>query len=76
MGKLDALKTEVDDATKKFEDCQNAYATEMFTFISKEREYTEKLKEVVHVHVCTCTCRKSYALVICVLFMCTMYIWV
>lgn len=46
MGKLDALRAEVDEATKKFEDCQDAYATELFTFMSKEQLYTEKLQEV------------------------------
>ena len=48
MGKIDALKTEVDEATKKFEDCQDAYATELFTFMSKEQLYTEKLQDVCH----------------------------
>ena len=46
MGKIDALRAEVDEATKKFEDCQDAYATELFTFMSKEQLYTEKLQEV------------------------------
>lgn len=46
MGKLDGLRSEVDEATKKFEDCQDAYATELFTFMSKEQLYTEKLQEV------------------------------
>ena len=46
MGKLDSLRSEVDEATKKFEDCQDAYATEMFTFMSREQLYTEKLREV------------------------------
>ena len=50
MGKLDALRAEVDEATKKFEDCQDAYATELFTFMSKEQLYTEKVQEV------SCTC--------------------
>lgn len=46
MGKIDALKSDVDEATKKFEDCQDAYATELFTFMSKEQLYTEKLLDV------------------------------
>lgn len=46
MGKLDALRTDLDEATKKFEDCQDAYATELFTFMTKEQLYTEKLQDV------------------------------
>ena len=59
MGKLDSLRADVDEATKKFEDCQDAYATELFTFMSKEQYYTEKLQDVstlnsvhLYVHVC------------------------
>jgi hypothetical protein len=47
MGKLDSLRADVDEATKKFEDCQDAYATELFTFMSKEQQYTEKLQDFV-----------------------------
>ena len=46
MGKIDALKSDVDEVTKKFEDCQDAYATELFTFMSREQLYTEKLLDV------------------------------
>ena len=46
MGKLDSLRSDVDESTKKFEDSQDAYATELFTFMSKEQLYTEKLQEV------------------------------
>lgn len=46
MGKLDSLRAEVDEATKKFEDCQDAYATALFTFMGKEQYYTEKLQDV------------------------------
>ena len=46
MGKIDTLKSDVDEVTKKFEDCQDAYATELFTFMSREQLYTEKLLDV------------------------------
>lgn len=46
MEKLVALKAEVDDATRKFEECQDAYATSMYEFISKEQEYTDKIQQV------------------------------
>ena len=46
MGKLDALRADVDEAIRKFEDCQDAYATDMFGFLGKEQIYTEKLQQV------------------------------
>jgi hypothetical protein len=51
MGKIDALKSDVDEVTKKFEDCQDAYATELFTFMSREQLYTEKLLDFVRKQV-------------------------
>ena len=50
MGKIDSLKSDVDEVTKKFEDCQDAYATELFTFMSREQLYTEKLLDVSCFH--------------------------
>ena len=59
MGKLDALRADVEEAIKKFEDCQDAYATDMFAFLGKEQIYTHKLQQVhgvgcvfVRLHVC------------------------
>ena len=46
MEKLTALKNEVDDSSRKFEECQDAYATSMYEFISKEQEYTDKIQRV------------------------------
>ena len=46
MEKLQSLKMEVDEATKKFEECQDAYATSMYEFISKEQEYTDMIQQV------------------------------
>ena len=50
MEKLTSLKTEVDEATRKFEECQDTYATDMFDFLAKEQTYTDKIAQV---HVCT-----------------------
>ena len=46
MEKLTALKTEVDEATRKFEECQDAYATSMYDFINREQEFTDKIQKV------------------------------
>ena len=46
MEKLAALRTEVDESTRKFEECQDAYATSMYEFISKEQQYTDKIQLV------------------------------
>ena len=46
MARIDALKAEVDEKTRKFEECQDAYATAMFSFLSKERDYTSKIVKV------------------------------
>ena len=55
MGKLDALRADVEEAIKKFEDCQDAYATDMFAFLGKEQIYTHKLQQV-HGVGCVCVC--------------------
>ena len=47
IGKLDSLKTQVDEVSRKFEVCQDAYATAMFNFLSKEHLYTEKIQQMV-----------------------------
>ena len=46
MEKLTALKTDVDEATRKFEECQDAYATSMYDFINREQEFTDKIQRV------------------------------
>ena len=46
MEKLTTLRTEVDETSRKFEECQDAYATSMYEFISKEQEYTDKIQQV------------------------------
>ena len=46
MEKLTTLKAEVDEATRKFEECQDSYATEMFDFLAKEQVYTDKIAQV------------------------------
>ena len=51
MEKLQALRQEVDDTSKVFEDCQDAYATEMFDFLSKEHLYTEKIQMLVKLQI-------------------------
>ena len=56
MGKLDALRADVEEAIKKFEDCQDAYATDMFAFLGKEQIYTHKLQQVACVCVCVRAC--------------------
>ena len=55
MEKLTALKTDVDDFSRKFEECQDAYATSMYEFISKEQEYTDKIQQVRWHAIITCT---------------------
>ena len=47
MEKLQTLRTEVDEATRRFEDYQDAYATEMYEFLSKEQLYAEKIQQLV-----------------------------
>lgn len=46
MEKLTTLKTEVDDTSRKFEECQDAYATSMYEFISCEQQYSDKIQRV------------------------------
>ena len=46
MEKLTTLKAEVDEATRKFEESQDGYATEMFDFLAKEQVYTDKIAQV------------------------------
>ena len=46
MEKLTSLKTEVDEVTRKFEECQDTYATDMFDFLAKEQTYTDKIAQV------------------------------
>lgn len=46
MEKLTSLRTEVDESTRKFEESQDAYATSMYEFISKEQQYTDKIQLV------------------------------
>ena len=53
MEKLTSLKTEVDEATRKFEECQDTYATEMFDFLAKEQTYTDKIAQVTRMK-CAC----------------------
>ena len=36
----------MDEKIRKFEDCQDAYATSMFSFLSKEQEYTSRIVKV------------------------------
>ena len=50
MEKLASLKLEVDDFSRKFEECQDAYATSMYEFISREQEYTDKIQRVRCLH--------------------------
>ena len=47
MEKLTTLKAEVDEATRKFEECQDTYATDMFDFLAKEQTYTDKIAQVL-----------------------------
>ena len=64
MGKLDALRADVEEAIKKFEDCQDAYATDMFAFLGKEQIYTHKLQQVDGVGcVCLCVCMRYTSLI-------------
>ncbi len=51
MEKLTALKMEVDEASRKFEECQDAYATSMYDFINREQEFTDRIQRVS-----TCIC--------------------
>ena len=46
MEKLTTLKAECDEATRKFEECQDTYATDMFDFLAKEQVYTDKIAQV------------------------------
>ena len=46
MEKLTTLKAEVDEFTRKFEECQDTYATDMFDFLAKEQVYTDKIAQV------------------------------
>ena len=46
MEKLTTLKAEVDEVTRKFEECQDTYATDMFDFLAKEQVYTDKIAQV------------------------------
>ena len=51
MEKLINMRQEVDDCTKAFDDAQDAYATEMFDFLSKEQVYTKKIQELVKLQI-------------------------
>ena len=46
MEKLTSLKADVDEATRKFEECRDTYATDMFDFLAKEQTYTDKIAQV------------------------------
>ena len=54
MEKLVSLKQEVDELSRKFEECQDSYATEMFNFLRKEKEYTEHMQNVSHCWLSLC----------------------
>lgn len=51
FGKLEALKAEADEASRKFYTCQDAYATDMLTVLSRERDYVEKLAHLVKIQL-------------------------
>ncbi|CAH1795003.1 unnamed protein product [Owenia fusiformis] len=47
--KADNIKDEVEDATTRVEQCRDALATEMYHFVSKEKEYCKRLVKLVEV---------------------------
>ena len=51
FGKLESLKMEADEASRKFYTCQDAYATDMFSVLSREREYVEKLAHLMKIQI-------------------------
>ena len=44
--KAELLKNEMEEETYKFDQLQDSLATEMFTFIAKEKEYAEWIMKV------------------------------
>ncbi|KAL5473106.1 hypothetical protein EMCRGX_G027551 [Ephydatia muelleri] len=51
FGKLEALKAEADEASRKFFTCQDAYATDLLSVLSHEKEYVEKLAHLVKIQL-------------------------
>jgi len=51
MEKILNLRQEEDESTKLFDDAQDAYATEMYDFLSKEQLYTQKIQELVMLQI-------------------------
>ena len=51
FGKLETLKADADEASRKFYTCQDAYATDMFSVLSREREYVEKLAHLMKIQI-------------------------